>query len=183
MATAGRILIMPKGPYDASVTYEMLDMVSHDGATWLAKRTSVGIAPSDSVSDYWFKMVGVSAADMEAFKTEILETVSEMLSAAATVSETEENEQYNAIITEAYAERDASKRADLLHQAEELLLSDAPIVPVIFNTNAYAVSKELSKVKSNYWGAQIFTKATLKDYVQYLPSVKEARAKELEKAN
>ena len=88
---------MPKGPYDASVTYEMLDMVSHDGATWLAKRTSVGIAPSDSVSDYWFKMVGVSAADMEAFKTEILETVSEMLSAAATVSETEENEQYNAI--------------------------------------------------------------------------------------
>lgn len=94
-----------------------------------------------------------------------------------------ENEQYNALITEAYAESDASKRADLLHQAEELLLSDAPIVPVIFNTNAYAVSKELSKVKSNYWGAQIFTKATLKDYVQYLPSVKEARAKEQENAN
>ena len=94
-----------------------------------------------------------------------------------------ENEQYNALITEAYAESDASKRADLLHQAEELLLSDAPIVPVIFNTNAYAVSKELTKVKSNYWGAQIFTKANLKDYVQYLPSVKEARAKEQEEAN
>ncbi len=97
MATAGRILIMPKGPYDASATYEMLDMVSHEGATWLAKKTSVGIAPSDSVSDYWFKMVGVSETDMEAFKAEILGEVSGMLSAAATVSETEENEQYEVI--------------------------------------------------------------------------------------
>lgn len=93
-----------------------------------------------------------------------------------------ENEQFNALIAEAYAENDAAKRANLLHQAEELLLSDAPIVPVIFNTNAYAVSDELSKVKTNYWGVQIFTKANLKDYVQYLPSVKEALAKEQESA-
>ena len=99
MATAGRILIMPKGPYDASVTYEMLDMVSHEGATWLAKKTSVGIAPSDSVSDYWFKMVGINEADMEAFKEEILEEVSGMLSAAATISEEEGNEQYNDLNT------------------------------------------------------------------------------------
>ena len=31
-----------------------------------------------------------------------------------------------------------------------------------------------AKVTTNYWGAQIFTKTQLKDYVQYLPSVKAA---------
>jgi hypothetical protein len=48
MAIAGRVLIMPKGAYDASLQYEMLDMVSHNGATWLAKKTEVGIKPSDA---------------------------------------------------------------------------------------------------------------------------------------
>lgn len=93
------------------------------------------------------------------------------------------NEEYDALITEAYAENDLAKRAEYLHKAEEILLStDAVVVPVIFNTNAYAVSSKLSKVKNNYWGVQIFTKAELKDYVQYLPSVKEAAAKEQETA-
>ena len=56
MATAGRILIMPKGAYNASTTYEMLDMVSHNGTSWLAKKTSVGITPSASTSEYWHEM-------------------------------------------------------------------------------------------------------------------------------
>ena len=97
MATAGRILIMPKGPYDASVTYEMLDMVSHEGATWLAKKTSVGIVPSVSTADYWFKMVGVSETDLEAFRTEILAEVSGMISGAAGISEEDANEQYDVL--------------------------------------------------------------------------------------
>ena len=53
---------------------------------------------------------------------------------------------------------------------------------MIFNTNAYVVSDELSKVTTNYWGVQMFTKTELKDYVQYLPSVKAAAAKEQENA-
>jgi hypothetical protein len=72
MATAGRILIMPKGAYNASVTYEMLDMVSHNNQTWLAKKTCVGIEPSASNADYWFCMVGISAADLATLKTEII---------------------------------------------------------------------------------------------------------------
>ena len=79
MATAGRILIMPKGAYDASATYEMLDMVSHDGATWLAKKTSVEIAPSNANSEYWFKMVGISASDLNELKNEILGTVDDQI--------------------------------------------------------------------------------------------------------
>lgn len=59
MASAGRILIMPKGAYDASATYEMLDMVSHNGTTWLAKKTVSGVAPSNESSEFWHDMVEI----------------------------------------------------------------------------------------------------------------------------
>ena len=58
MTSAGRILIMPKGNYESSVTYEMLDMVHYKGTSWVAKRTAKGIEPSDANSEYWYKMVG-----------------------------------------------------------------------------------------------------------------------------
>ena len=54
MANAGRILIMPKGEYDASVTYTMLDLVMYNNASWLAKKTATGITPEDG--EYWHKM-------------------------------------------------------------------------------------------------------------------------------
>lgn len=57
MASAGRILIMPKGTYDSSTTYEMLDMVGYNGTTWLAKKTVVGIEPSDANGEYWHNFV------------------------------------------------------------------------------------------------------------------------------
>lgn len=56
MATAGRILIMPKGAYSASATYEMLDLVRHNGTSWLAKKTCVGIEPSTANEEYWHNM-------------------------------------------------------------------------------------------------------------------------------
>lgn len=53
MATAGRILIIPKGEYDAEKTYEMLDLVTYNGISWLAKKTAVGIEPSEGNEEYW----------------------------------------------------------------------------------------------------------------------------------
>ena len=53
MASAGRILIIPKGEYDASITYEMLDLVKHNGTSWLAKKTVAGIEPTIENSEYW----------------------------------------------------------------------------------------------------------------------------------
>ena len=55
MASAGRILIMPKGDYDASVTYEILDLVHYNETAWLARKTMVGVEPSDANGEYWFK--------------------------------------------------------------------------------------------------------------------------------
>lgn len=56
MASAGRILIMPKGNYDASNTYEMLDLVYYNGTSWVAKKTVVGIEPSTDNNEYWHKL-------------------------------------------------------------------------------------------------------------------------------
>lgn len=56
MADAGRILIMPKGTYDASVSYERLDLVRHNGKVWLAKKNAVGVEPSTANEEYWFDM-------------------------------------------------------------------------------------------------------------------------------
>ena len=53
-ANAGRILIMPRGTYDANATYEFLDLVTYNNASWLAKKTATGIEPADG--EYWHKM-------------------------------------------------------------------------------------------------------------------------------
>ena len=55
MADAGRILIIPKGNYNAEITYEVLDLVFNNGNSWLCKKTTKGIDPSDSNSEYWYK--------------------------------------------------------------------------------------------------------------------------------
>ena len=56
MASAGRILIMPKGKYNAETEYEMLDLVEHNNRAWIAKKDCVGIEPSDANKEYWHDM-------------------------------------------------------------------------------------------------------------------------------
>ena len=70
MVSAGRILIMPKGNYDSSVTYEMLDMVSHNGTTWVAKKTVKGIEPSAANSEHWHNMFDLDIANDLTTETE-----------------------------------------------------------------------------------------------------------------
>ncbi|MBE7053832.1 MAG: hypothetical protein E7391_06115 [Ruminococcaceae bacterium] len=61
MASAGRILIMPKGNWNVETEYEMLDLVFHSGTSWIAKETSVGLEPSDANAKYWQKVFDVDA--------------------------------------------------------------------------------------------------------------------------
>lgn len=63
MATAGRILLIPKGKYNAATTYENLDMVLHNGNTWIAKKSVVGIEPSEAASEHWFKATSIAIAN------------------------------------------------------------------------------------------------------------------------
>ncbi|MBR7161682.1 MAG: hypothetical protein IKD07_04625 [Clostridia bacterium] len=82
------------------------------------------------------------------------------------------SEEFEKLLAEAFNESDLAKRAEILHNAEKALIEDGALIPVVFNANAYVVSPELKRVKTNYWGVQNFQKANLKNYVQYLPSVR-----------
>lgn len=101
-------------------------------------------------------------------------------SADASLLNSYTNADFDQLLDSAFKESDANKRAEILHDAEQLLIEDSAVIPVVFNSNTYVVSKELTKVKTDYWGVQIFTKANLKNYVQYLPSVRGAASKDEE---
>ena len=58
MATAGKILITPKGAWDAETNYKVLDLVNHNGTSWLAKGDVVGIEPGKDNGEQWFNILG-----------------------------------------------------------------------------------------------------------------------------
>ena len=49
--SAGRVLIIPKGEYNASTTYSMLDLVTYHGSSYVCKQTSTGNLPTNTT--YW----------------------------------------------------------------------------------------------------------------------------------
>lgn len=50
----GKVLLTPKGEYNGSTTYEILDVVSYNGSSYAAKRDTSGNAPTGTTSDeYW----------------------------------------------------------------------------------------------------------------------------------
>ncbi len=79
------------------------------------------------------------------------------------------SEEYNQKIEAAFAEKDEAARLAILVEAEKILLNDMPVIPVIFNQDAYIISEELSDVENSYFSTRIFTEAELKDYHKYLP--------------
>ena len=57
MADAGRVLIIPKGAYNSETVYEPLDLVFYDHKSWVARKNNVGIVPSETSEEYWYKLV------------------------------------------------------------------------------------------------------------------------------
>lgn len=78
--------------------------------------------------------------------------------------------EYDALIAQAYNETDPDKRAELLHDAEELLLADMPVIPLTFGQTHYYLAKGIKKVDIGYYGYPIFTRTKLKNYQKYLPT-------------
>ena len=68
----------------------------------------------------------------------------------------------------AFAAATQKEKAALLHQAEKLLLEDAPVVPVLFNSDCYVASNKLSGFDTDFFGSKSFTKTALKNYLNYL---------------
>ena len=81
MASAGRILIMPKGNWNAETEYEMLDLVFNGGASWVAKKNVVGIEPTEDNAEYWMKMC--ESVDLTEILQRIAALENQLLSAAS----------------------------------------------------------------------------------------------------
>ena len=79
-ASAGRILIKPRGEWDANITYEMLDLVNHNGYAFLAKRTVVGIEPSAEHSTYWHDMLDIKKIVENSIAETVADEVGDILS-------------------------------------------------------------------------------------------------------
>ncbi len=75
---------------------------------------------------------------------------------------------YDELIDKALKEKDAGKRADLLKQAEKLLLEDAPIAPVYFMQSGSLIHEDLDKYEIDYAGNYDFTKLKDTSY-EYVP--------------
>lgn len=79
-----------------------------------------------------------------------------------------DNAEYNELIEQAFAETDRAARSTYLHQAEELLMKDMPVIPLIFNQDAYVYNSDvLSGIKDTYYGFRNFNKMKMKDWRDY----------------
>ncbi len=81
----------------------------------------------------------------------------------------------NSIVPTTKTSKLAEQRSVLLHKAEELLLTDMPIIPVIFNQDAVLIHKDLSKVDATYYAPVFFRKTKLKDYDKYVYTYEEVK--------
>ena len=70
MADAGRILIIPRGDYNANSTYEKLDLVKHKGTSWLAKKNATGVEPSEANAEFWQDVFDIEANRIKTIKFE-----------------------------------------------------------------------------------------------------------------
>ena len=61
----------------------------------------------------------------------------------------------------------SKQKSVLLHEAEELLMKDLPVIPVVYNQNAILVHKDLSNVSATYYTPAYFRKTKLKNYKNY----------------
>lgn len=75
------------------------------------------------------------------------------------------NSTYNELISTALQTANLKDRAAVLHQAEELLISDMPVIPLLFNQSFYVANTSYLKgLEVNYYGYTLFTDAKLKKY-------------------
>lgn len=76
-----------------------------------------------------------------------------------------ENDEYDALIDKAYAAENNDEMNAALHQAEALLLEQCPATALYFDVDYYLADKNLTNIKSNFFGSRYFNKTDLKGYV------------------
>ena len=72
--------------------------------------------------------------------------------------------EYNALIEKAQLAKNEKERAEILVEAEKVLMKDMPVIPVIYNKNVSLSAKSLKNVSANFYTASVLTKAKLSGY-------------------
>ena len=79
------------------------------------------------------------------------------------------NSDFDAYINAAYKADNAKERREALAKAEEILLENSPVIPVMYNQSFAFISRDISGVKTDAFGNFVLTKASQKNYHKYLP--------------
>ena len=80
------------------------------------------------------------------------------------------NEKYDELIEKALVAADSAAELEALHAAEEMLIADMPVAPVVFHQDAYLAGDVLSGIKDSYWGRN-FKDMKMKNYMEYKESI------------
>ncbi len=78
-----------------------------------------------------------------------------------------ESEAYNELIEKAFAAKTPTDKAELLVEAEKLLVEDMPVIPIVYNQDAYLASGELKGLSSSIYAYRNFSRVTLKGWEDY----------------
>lgn len=74
---AGKIMPRPRGSYNVSEIYNILDMVAHDNKLWMAKKSGLqGISPATETDENWMLCIDSKGNDFLALETSIDERFS-----------------------------------------------------------------------------------------------------------
>lgn len=124
--------------------------------------------------NYSSESVNTAAATLQTAIEKLIAAANEAAVAAANADSTTLYDLIGRIYTEygitpsAKAKDWAAQKSTLLHKAEELLVKEMPVIPVVFNQNAVLVSDKLSNVESTYYIPGYFRKTELEDYETYV---------------
>jgi len=69
--------------------------------------------------------------------------------------------EYDKLIDDAKAETDTTKRLDLMHQAEDMLMNDMPVIPIYYDTKTFGIKSYLKGIRVSPLGYIFFDKAYL----------------------
>ena len=65
-AVAGKVMMRPRGDYDPSAVYDILDLVKHNNKPWICKQNNImDIEPSEANSEHWMLFIDISVADAD----------------------------------------------------------------------------------------------------------------------
>lgn len=67
----GKVLLTPKGNYNGSTAYEILDVVTYNGSSYVAKQSTTGNAPTDGQTNTYWQLLAYGAEGGSGSSTDV----------------------------------------------------------------------------------------------------------------